>query len=441
MANIRKRGNTYQIRVSCGYKLNGEQVVQTMSWKPPEGMTAKQAEKEVQKQAILFEEKCLRGQVTANVKFEEFAEQWFEEYARLNLRKSSFERMRQVTQRVYPAFGHLRLDRITGRQIQQFINELVLNGKNMQTGKPLSRKTAMHHLSFISDVFSYAVRMDIVSDNPCRKVYVPKGGKKEKEIYSIEEIEQLFRLLEDAPLKYRTFFTLAVYTGFRRGELMGLEWKDIDFESGVVSVRRTSNYTVKTGIYTDTTKTKSSQRSMKLPQLVLDILKEHKAEQDEERQKLGTKWFECDRLFVTADGHPMHNNTTYNWLRKFCKKNDFPFRDIHSLRHFYASALINEGIDVATVSSALGHSAISTTTSIYLHAFQDANARASEAIANVLDFSKKETPPPDPDEREKKIRLIRTNKGQHSLITPHICVISALFLPKNKPFGQQLVNF
>ena len=412
MANIRKRGNTYQIRVSCGYKLNGEQVVQTMSWKPPEGMTAKQAEKEVQKQAILFEEKCLRGQVTSNVKFEEFAEQWFEEYARLNLRRSSFERMRQVTQRVYPAFGHLRLDRITGRQIQQFINELVLNGKNMQTGKPLSRKTAVHHLSFISDVFSYAIRMDIVSDNPCRKVYVPKGGKKEKEIYSIEEIEQLFRLLEDAPLKYRTFFTLAVYTGFRRGELMGLEWKDIDFESGVVSVRRTSNYTVKTGIYTDTTKTKSSQRSMKLPQLVLDILKEHKAEQDNERQKLGTKWFECDRLFVTADGHPMHNNTTYNWLRKFCKKNDFPFRDIHSLRHFYASALINEGIDVAAVSSALGHSAISTTTSIYLHAFQDANARASEAIANVLDFSKKETPPPDPDEREKKIRLIKTSYGQ-----------------------------
>ncbi len=412
MANIRKRGNTYQIRVSCGYKLNGEQVVQTMSWKPPEGMTPKQAEKEVQKQAILFEEKCLRGQVTANVKFEEFAEQWFEEYARLNLRKSSFERMRQVTQRVYPAFGHLRLDRITGRQIQQFINELVLNGKNMQTGKPLSRKTAVHHLSFISDVFSYAVRMDIVSDNPCRKVYVPKGGKKEKEIYSIEEIEQLFRLLEDAPLKYRTFFTLAVYTGFRRGELMGLEWKDIDFESGVVSVRRTSNYTVKTGIYTDTTKTKSSQRSMKLPQLVLDILKEYKAEQDKERRKLGTKWFECDRLFVTADGHPMHNNTTYNWLRKFCKKNDFPFRDIHSLRHFYASALINEGIDVATVSSALGHSAISTTTSIYLHAFQDANARASEAIASVLDFSKKETPPPDPDGREKKIRLIKTSYGQ-----------------------------
>ena len=409
MATIRKRGNTYQIRVSCGYKANGEQVTQTMTWHPPEGMTEKQAEKEAQKQAVLFEEKCLKGQVTTMVKFEQFAEQWFEEYARLNLRTSSFERMKQVTQRIYPAFGHMRMDKITGRQIQQFINDLVLNGKNMQTGKPLSRKTAVHHLSFISDVFTYAVRMDVVSDNPCKKVYVPKGEKKEKDIYTIEEIGQLFELLKDAPLKYRTFITLAVYTGFRRGELMGLEWKDFDFDSGIVHVRRTSNYTVKTGIYTDTTKTKSSQRSMKLPQLVLDILKKHKAEQDTERKKQGSKWVETDRLFVTEHGTPMHNNTTYTWLKRFCEKHDFPFRDIHSLRHFYASALIYEGLDVATVSSALGHSAVSTTTSIYLHAFQDANARASEAIANVLDFSKKSPPPDEPDGegREKKIKLIK----------------------------------
>ena len=388
MANIRKRGNTYQIRVSCGYNSKGEQVSQSMSWRPPDGMTARQAEKEAQKQAILFEERCLRGQVTADIKFEEFAEQWFEEYARLNLRNTSFERMRQTTQRVYPAFGHLRLDRITGRMIQQFINDLALNGKNMQTGKPLSRKTAVHHLSFISDVFSYAVRMDIVSDNPCRKVYVPKGNKKEKEIYSIEEIEQLFKLLESAPLKYRTFITLAVYTGFRRGELMGLEWKDIDFDSGVVSVRRTSNYTVKTGIYTDTTKTKKSQRSLKFPQSVMDLLREYKAEQDEEREKLGTKWQEYDRLFVKWDGRPMNNNTPYFWLKEFCEENNFRFCDIHSLRHFYASALINEGVDAATVSGALGHSTITTTTSIYCHVFNQAQARAGDAIASVLDFKK-----------------------------------------------------
>ena len=73
MATIRKRGNTYQIRVSCGYDSKGNQVIQTTSWKPEPSMKARQVEKEVQKQAMLFEDKCLKGQVTANVKFEDFA--------------------------------------------------------------------------------------------------------------------------------------------------------------------------------------------------------------------------------------------------------------------------------------------------------------------------------------------------------------------------------
>lgn len=101
MATIRKRGNSYQIRVSCGYDTSGNQVVQTMTWKPADGMNKKQIEKELQKQAILFEDKCMKGQVTANIKFQDFAEQWFEEYAKLNLRNTSYERMKQLTVRVY----------------------------------------------------------------------------------------------------------------------------------------------------------------------------------------------------------------------------------------------------------------------------------------------------------------------------------------------------
>lgn len=388
MATIRKRGNSYQIRVSCGYDTSGNQVVQTMTWKPADGMNKKQIEKELQKQAILFEDKCMEGQVTANIKFQDFAEQWFEEYAKLNLRNTSYERMKQLTVRVYPAIGHLRLDKITSRHIQQFINDLALNGKSLKNGRPLSRKTAVHHLSFISDVFSYAVKMEMLTDNPCKRVTVPKGEKKEKDIYTLEEVAQLFQLLETAPLKYRTFFTLAIYSGFRRGEMLGLEWKEVDWEHNVISVRRTSNYTASKGIYTDTTKTKKSQCSLKFPQSVMDLLREYKAEQDEERIKLGTKWQDYDRLFVKWDGRPMNNNTPYFWLKEFCEENNFRFCDIHSLRHFYASALINEGVDAATVSGALGHSTITTTTSIYCHVFNQAQARAGDAIASVLDFKK-----------------------------------------------------
>lgn len=389
MASIRKKNNSYEIRVSCGYDINGKQKFQQMTWKPEAGMTTKQIEKEVNRQAVLFEEKCLKGQVTANIKFEEFAEQWFEEYAKLNLRSTSYERMRKLTPRVYPALGHLRLDKITGRHIQQFINDLILNGKNMRTGEPLSRKTVVHHLSLISDVLSYAVKMDVLNDNPCRKVTIPKGEKKEKNIYTLEELEQLLTLLETAPLKYRLFFTLLLYTGFRRGEMMGLEWKDIDFENNVISVRRTSNYTKERGIYTDTTKTKSSQRSRKYPQLVFDLLKSYKTEQDEERLKFGNKWIESDRIFVQADGRAMNNNSPYLWLHRFCEKNNMRFCDIHSFRHAHASILIQSGVDVATVSADLGHTNSGTTLGIYTHEFQEAQARTSDIIANALDFSKK----------------------------------------------------
>ena len=263
MATTRKRGNTYQIRVSCGYDTSGNQVVQTMSWKPADGMTQKQIMNELKRQEILFQEKCMKGQVTANVKFQDFAEQWFEEYAKLNLRNTSYERMKQLTVRVYPAIGHLRLDKVTSRHIQQFINDLALNGKSLKNEKPLSRKTAVHHLSFISDVFSYAVRMDLVSDNPCRKVTIPKGEVKEKPIYSQEEIAQLLTAINGEDIKYRAFFYLIAYSGFRRSEMLGLEWKDIDFENNIISIKRTSNYTSERGIYTDTTKAKRSKRVLK----------------------------------------------------------------------------------------------------------------------------------------------------------------------------------
>ena len=85
--------------------------------------------------------------------------------------------------------------------------------------------------------------MDMLSDNPCRNVTVPKGESKEKDIYTIDELARIFELLysDDVPIKFRAFFKLAVYSGFRRGELLGLEWKDIDWANNLISVRRTSN--------------------------------------------------------------------------------------------------------------------------------------------------------------------------------------------------------
>lgn len=180
-----------------------------------------------------------------------------------------------------------------------------------------------------------------------------------------------------------------MYCGFRNGELLGLEWKDIDFNTGVISICRTSLYTKEMGIFTDTTKTKGSQRSLKLQSDILPLLKSFKAAQAEDRLSLGDAWEDTDRLFTAWNGKPMGRTTPLNWLIKFCNRNGLRRVNVHSFRHLNASLLISSGVDVRTVSSALGHSQTSTTLNIYAHSFAVAQAVAGEAIADKLRLNNK----------------------------------------------------
>ena len=128
MATIKKRGDSYLIRVSCGYDINGNHKEQSFTWKPDEGMSKKQIEKELNRQAVMFEEACNHGYKASTVKFQELAEEWFESYAKNTLRSTTYERMLQLKHRVYPAIGHLRIDKITARQLQGFVNSLAKEG-------------------------------------------------------------------------------------------------------------------------------------------------------------------------------------------------------------------------------------------------------------------------------------------------------------------------
>ena len=216
---------------------------------------------------------------------------------------------------------------------------------------------------------------------------MPKGEGKEKKIYTQEEMQRLLAILQDKPLRYRVFFYLLAYSGFRRGEMLGLEWKDINWENSLISVQRTSNYVSKIGNYTDETKTKKSQRTLKLPVQIMSLLRELKDEQTSDALTFGDKWVETDRLFTRWNGEPMANHAPYNWLRNLCKKEGLPFYGIHSFRHFTASTMISAGLDVTTVSGALGHSNSSTTLNIYSHAFETAQAKVCDAMSNALGFT------------------------------------------------------
>jgi integrase len=109
---------------------------------------------------------------------------------------------------------------------------------------------------------------------------------------------------------------------------------------------------------------------LKFPQEIMDMLKAYKAEQDSEALRLGDKWVDTDRLYVKWNGEPMNNNTPYFLLGEFCEKHDLPFYGLHSFRHLFASLLVNQGVDIVTVSGALGHSTVSTTLNVYSICFR-----------------------------------------------------------------------
>lgn len=384
MATIEKRGKSYRITSSCGYTVRGNQERQRMTWTPDSGMTERQIEKELNRQAVLFDEECKQGTIQQrSVKFEEFVEQYLEDYAAQNLRIRTVVEYRRMGKRVCKTIGSFKMDRISPTQIQRLVR-LLLDGNKEY--KPMMPKTAKDYLSFVSSVFNYAIQMRVAKTNPCNAIHIKPGEKEEIDCYTPEEAQLFLDILAKEPLHYQAFFVLAIYGGFRRGELCGLEWKDIEFETGVISIRRTSEYTKSKGTFTDTTKTKKSQRSLKMPDEVIEVLRKHRLEQSAERLKVGDQWENSDRLFVAWNGRPINPNSSYNWMRKICERAGLRCTKsaLHGLRHLNASLLITSGIDVKTVSVSLGHSQVSTTMNIYAHTFEKSQAAASEAIASAL---------------------------------------------------------
>lgn len=185
-----KKGISYNIRVFVGTDVDGKKKFKTITWKPKEGMTKRQIEKELQKIAVHFEEECLKdGKTTKKIKFQTLADEWLDlalQTGELNI--STFERMKLCCERIYNAIGNTYIDELTYRAIQNFIVSLSKDGVNQRTGKGLSEKTQKHYITFISDVFNYAIKCEFVKENPCKNVKaVREKCKTSKDFYSIEE--------------------------------------------------------------------------------------------------------------------------------------------------------------------------------------------------------------------------------------------------------------
>ena len=254
------------------------------------------------------------------------------------------------------------------------------------TNKPLAPKTVLHHHRLISSILSTAVEWGVLFSNPCDRTKPPRVDHKEPRYLDEVQAAKLLELLEDENSEYKTAVRLLLFTGLRRGEVLGLEWKDIDFDNAIMQVQRTSLYLPDMGVFEDDTKNRSSNRVIKLPQTAVSDLKQYRRYQLEMRLKVGDRWQETDRIFTTEFGAPLHPDTLSRWFSAFIKAHSdvLPPISLHSLRHTNATLMIASGVPITTVSKRLGHADTTTTGRIYAHAIRSADEAAAETLDNLL---------------------------------------------------------
>ena len=393
MANIRKRNKSYEITVSCGYGIDGRQIRRTMTYKPDPNMTAKQIEKEVQRQAVLFEEQCNNGTVAADgrMKLADFVPIYLEN-AKHRLSPVVYEKYnRMLDICIIPMLGHMKLKDIKPIHIQKFVNALEERETHFDgTGGRLSSSTVRRYYTMVQSVLHSAYKLGLIGVNPADsdRITLPKVEEQTTEIFTDKELAKLLDCLEGEPLQYKLLIHLALNTGCRRGELVGLKWSDINFKTGIMTVSR-SNYklTGDTEIKSKATKTGKS-RTIMLPPYMLTMLKQFRVEQAQHQLLLGDCWHGDNWIFTQADGKPMYPTTPTQWFSKFLKRNGLEHKKFHALRHTSATLLLSNGTNIKNVASRLGHAQLKTTNR-YVHAVEQAEKEAANTFETLLNTNRK----------------------------------------------------
>jgi len=389
--SIEKRGkNSYRLTVSEGFDLNGKPMIHRK--------TVHGTKKDVEVELAKFVTEVQNGLVIdgKSLKFSEFTEIWKRDYGSKELAPSTYKRYcRMLETRLLPYFGHFYINKIKPTDIMKFYDLLEKDtqlvrkkGNNgSKNKKPLSGKTILEHHRLLRAMLHKAVYWQLIVSNPAERVQSPKARKPKRRSYDDEQTKILLENLEQLSIedtKYKVAIILTVFTGVRLGELMGLEWQDVDFKNGIISINRSSQYLADMGVFTKVPKTESSIREIAIPEFIISLLEEYKLWYEEQKSIYGELWTNSDRLFVQADGKPMHPSTISKWFVKYVGQIGLPVINFHGLRHTNASLLVAQNIDIAVISARLGHAQISTTLDFYVHPLLSHNRKAGYALKNLL---------------------------------------------------------
>lgn len=429
MASITRRGSSFLITVSNGRDENGKQILirETYHLKKP---SRAKIPSEVKDYARKLEQKVKDGEYCSGetMTFDECVEIW-DQHRDLQKKKLSISTRERYLQtlrgRVSKYIGKKPISRIKTPEIQAIYKDMVEEGKTAST----IQKTHV----IINSVFKFAYRMDIISHNPCDKCFVPEVEKMDAQKLHYFTMDQAKRFLDSIdkefeserkgciktihekevlsvgysqtirpsqPKMWKAYFSLAIGCGMRRGELIGLNWDKVDFKARTIRIDQAVARTKEYGQIIKDPKSKSSNRTVPLPEGCIPILKEWKNEQMRMDFRMGTAWADFKSLpdgsrpvFVQIEtGKRMDLSSPTRKFKELLDRYNKSVPDeeklpeirLHDLRHTYATQQLANGVDVITVSYCLGHSKNSVTLDVYAHATEKNIEKAGETFSMLF---------------------------------------------------------
>ncbi len=309
---------------------------------------------------------------TANLNLGKYLERWLSDSVKDSVRSSTYESYAWlITTYVIPALGSIKLKALTPAHVQAFYRSKLDAG--------LSPRTVQYTHAVLHRALKQALRWNLVPRNVTEAVDPPRLTKKEIQHLTLEQATTFLKVVSED--RFEALFVLAITTGLRRGELLGLKWADVDLDRGVLSVRRALSPKGRTF-----NRPKNAKgRSIQLTPVAVETLKRHRVTQNEERSRLRDVWQEQGLIFPSQVGTPMNPSNFINRsFKPLLKRAELPSLRFHDLRHTFASLMLSNGEHPKIVQEILGHAQISLTLDTYSHALPSMQSGAVGRLGELL---------------------------------------------------------
>ncbi len=339
--------------------------------------TKREAERALDTQLASLETGTVVGRSAVTV--ERFLEDWLGSQ-RARLKETSWASYKLATDRVKARLGKVKLQALTPMQIEIFYSDLAVAGTHSK--RPLSAKTIRNTHTVLRKALSDAERLGLVNRNAAASAKPPVPQYVAHRTWSVDEVRQFLARTEHDRLV--ATYVLLVTTGMRRGEALGLRWRDLDLHASEVAVVQTLT-TVGTRTLISTPKTASSRRVIYLDESTVNTLRSHRSRQNRERLAIGADWTnEGDFVFTDELGEPLHPDWLTREFKRVAKSAGLPLIRLHDLRHTYATLALKGGVHPKIVSERLGHATVAITLDLYSHVTPAIAREAADVVADQL---------------------------------------------------------